>query len=296
MKALLHCGRSFSAEELDDIKEMVLICPSLSRFELAQTMAENWEWKTPSGRLKVAACTKLLEKMAALGQLSLPAKKTRKPFKKSAIQHSKRTDPALQLSLPLSTLGPITLQLLLDRDSKWLFNEYIDRYHYLGYKRPFGYTARYFVRSEEHLLGCILIAGASKALGARDHWIGWSDEHRLNNLPWIVNQTRFLIFPWVKIPHLGSHALGLLSRSIPRDWANEWGYTPLLMETFVDPSHYRGTVYRAANWIELGQTTGDGMVRPGKAYRTSPKLIFVYPLRRHYRKLLCSDMLNTARR
>jgi len=175
----------------------------------------------------------------------------------------------------------------MDSKAKELWNEYVDRYHYLGYQRPFGCRVRYFVRSAGNALGCVLMAGAAKSLGVRDAWIGWSEQRRLQNLPWVINNTRFVLFPWVQVAHLASHVLGQLARRVRDDWEQRWGYRPVLMETFVDPARYRGISYQAAGWTLVGSTTGEGLRRPGRAYQTTPKLLYVRPLVEDFREQLC---------
>jgi len=165
------------------------------------------------------------------------------------------------------------------------------RYHYLGYSKPFGYVMRYFIRNDNKILGCILFAGAAKSMTARDRWIGWTEDQRLKNLAWVINNSRFLIFPWVNIKNLASHALGKAARSLRDDWQKRWGYQPVLMETFVDPELYRGTCYQASNWEYLGMTTGQGLARKGRTYTTSPKKIYVRPLVKNFRRILCNENL-----
>lgn len=135
---------------------------------------------------------------------------------------------------------------------------------------------------------------ASRRITVRDQWIGWTAEQRLRNLPWVVNNTRFLILPWVRVRHLASHVLGMVARQVADDWYQRWGYRPLLMETFVDPARFSGTCYRAAGWKELGRTTGEGLIRPGRSYSATPKLVFVRSLDRGFRAKLCSDQLQGA--
>ncbi|MBW2163644.1 MAG: DUF4338 domain-containing protein, partial [Deltaproteobacteria bacterium] len=165
------------------------------------------------------------------------------------------------------------------------------RYHYLGYKKPFGYVLRYFIVSEQGFLGCLMFAGASKALTARDRWIGWTQVQRLKNLAWVINNSRFLIFPWVQVKNLASHILGRVARRVREDWRERWGYSPVLAETFVDPRYYEGICYKAANWQYLGMTTGEGLVRKGRTYTTTSKKIFVKPLVKDWQSLLCSEQL-----
>jgi hypothetical protein len=202
-----------------------------------------------------------------------------------------RTAPESDIICKLKELGLVRVEVVKDKESTGLWNEYVSRYHYLGYKKPFGTFLRYFIVCDRGILGCMLFAGAAKALGVRDRWIGWGDNERLRNLGWIINNTRFLIFQWVRVKNLASHVLGHTGRRIQEDWEERWGYRPVLMETFVDPRRYHGSCYKASNWEYLGMTTGEGLVRKGKKYTTTPKMIFVKPLVKDFRTLLCLDQL-----
>jgi hypothetical protein len=137
----------------------------------------------------------------------------------------------------------------------------------------------------------MLFSGAAKSIGVRDGWIGWTQAQRLRNLAWVINNSRFLIFPWVKVANLASHVLGQIHKQIRAHFKQRWGFCPVLLETFVDPQHYRGSCYKAANWCYLGMTTGLGLVRKGKSYRTSAKKVFAKPLVKEYRQLLCCEDL-----
>lgn len=288
-ESLVQGDRRFGPEEIAQICLTVDLLPGLARHELASTLCEHLDWMTPSGRPKVCACLKLLDKLAAQGRVRLPAKRAQRPhakvFRRS---YSPGSEPQPLLSVALSEIGELGLEVVSGRERLQLWNEYVDRYHYLGYRRPFGCTLRYFVVSERGLLGCVLLAGAAKALAVRDRWIGWSASQRSKHLPWVVNNTRFLIFPWVRIPHLASHVLGHLARRVGQDWFQCWGYRPVLLESFVDAQRFRGTCYRAAGWIELGSTSGRGFARPGRVYTSTPKRIYVRPLVKDFRVQLCS--------
>jgi hypothetical protein len=287
--------REFFPEDVAYIRTTVKRFPGLSRTELTCTLCEHLDWLTPAGRPKFDACAKLLARMEEAGELRLPSLQKNKshpgPRCFAPRRTSARSDPAVPLVGSLSELDAVHLRLASGAEEENLWNEHVERYHPLGYKKPFGYWARYFIESGGHWLGCILLSGAAKALTARDRWIGWSDRQRLANLPWVVNNSRYLIFPWVEVANLASHALGQLARRVADDWEVRWGYRPLLLETFVDPAHFQGSCYRAAGWALLGRTSGEGLVRPGKHYRTSPKLIFAKPLQADFRRLLCSDRL-----
>jgi len=287
--------REITLDDIAYIRSFTQRFPGLSRRELTYTLCEHLHWLTPAGQPKFTACAKLLERLETAGEMTRPPLRKQYsrpgPRKHSPIRLHSRTDPQKPLTESLSNLRPVRLKWVSDSTEQGLWNEYVERYHPLGYKKPFGYWGRYFIMSKSTPLGCILLAGAAKALTARERWIGWSDRQRLKNLPWIVNNSRFLIFPWVSVPHLASHVLGQLARQLADDWELRWGFRPLLLETFVDPRQFTGTCYRAAGWELLGRTTGEGLVRPGQHYRTHPKLIFAKPLRADFRRLLHSHQL-----
>ena len=290
---ITQCGREVTVQEIEVIKETVRLCQQLSRQELAQTIAENLQWYRASGTNKVDACLKLLKKLESQGVLQLPEKEQKRPKYriKKEIYITEETEPKPEIACKLKELYPIELEIVKDKELLALWKQYVSRYHYLGYKKPFGYTLRYFIKSKQGRLGCVLFCGAAKSMRIREHWIGWTEKQRLNNLAWVINNSRFLIFPWVRVKNLASHALGQISRQIRVHWQESWGYSPVLMETFVDPANYQGTCYKAANWQCLGMTTGQGLVRKGKSYTTSPKMIFIKPLVKNYRDLLCSEGL-----
>ncbi len=287
-KHLVHCGRVITTEELADIRETVATCSGLSRSELALTIGEHLEWYSATGSLKLDACVKLLEKLETQGVLSLPEKQLSSGWGQKHIPQTNQTEAGELLEGSVGNLGPFSLVPVTEKEDIGLWNEYVSRYHYLGYKQPFGCHQRYFITSEHGKLGCLLFSGAAKALRERDKWLGWSKDERLRNLGFVVNNNRFLMFPWVKVKYLASHALGQAVRRLGDDWQQRWGYRPVVVETFVDPERYAGTCYRASNWLYLGNTTGTGLARIGKSYTSSPKKIFVLPLVTDFRTVLCS--------
>lgn len=292
-KDIVRCGRKITAQEIEAARETVRLCRGLSRRELAETICEHWGWITATGSLKLTACLNVLEDLERNGELQLPLKR-KKPSTECVRggRHTPRTAPPQEALVgELADVSPVWLEIVEGRERAKLWNEYLDRYHYLGYRKPFGCTIRYFIASERGWMGCVLVAGAARALEARDEWIGWSKPRRQQNLSWVINNTRFLIFPWVEIRHLASHVLGQLVRRLQADWQRRWGYEPLLLETFVDPAEYSGACYRASGWIEVGRSTGEGLRRKGCAYTTTPKRIYVKPLSKDFRERLCAGPL-----
>lgn len=286
---ILLCGREFTIQELQDIRETVRMFPLLSRKELGLTICENLNWAAPNGRYKIDACRQLLIKLEAQGVLRLPDLRKTIPGKKTIIP-GVLTDAESTLAGTVSQFDPIHLVTVRKPEEIRLWNEYVDRYHVLGYKRPFGAHQRYFIvsqtDSEYRRLGCLLFAASAWALADRDRWIDWSEADRSQRLHLIVNNTRFLIFPWVTIKNLASKALSLAIKRIGEDWQERYGFKPVLLETFVDLEKYQGTCYKAANWQLIGETVGRGRMDRHSQYLSSPKKIFVYPLVKDFRRAL----------
>jgi len=281
------------ANDIAYIRSFVKRYPRLSRTEVIYTLCEHLHWLTPAGKPKYDASTKLLDRLEQAGEICLPSWKEsyRRPGPQRPRVALEAVTPGEPVECALAELGPVLLRRLNEVPEQEPCNAALASFHPLGYHKPFGYSMRYRIEVAELGLGYLLLSGPAKKIQQRDGWVGWSDQQRRRNLPWVVNNTRFLIFPWVHVPHLASHVLGQLARQLADDWQARWGFAPLLLESFVDPSHYRGTCYRAAGWELLGHTSGRGLARPGKEYRSSPKLIFVKPLQAQFRQLLCSDQL-----
>ena len=294
---LSFCGRELKPEELDLIRQITRDFSTLSLTELAFTICELLEWRRPNGGLKSPECYDFLQALHGRGWLpwlSLQPKKLR-PRSTEWDEHS---DAQAPLTGSIGEYLPVQLQLLDNSDDRRLFRQYLQRYHYLGYKVPYGAQLRYFVRSLRPpcpRLACLLFTSAAWRIAPRDTCIGWSQAARQANLPLVVNHSRFLILPWVRVPNLASHILSLAARHMPLDWWAAYRARPLLLETLVDGTRYHGGCYRAANWTEVGLTQGRGrMDRSGKAQGVR-KRIFLFPLHRHWRERLC-DPFRTAPR
>lgn len=278
--SVLLCGRYFTLQELLEIQATVRMFPKLSRAELVSTLCENLDWITPTGKYKRSSCLDLLDKLEAQSLITIPDKREIKAGARKGLSFGPHTAPAVLLKGSLSNHEPVTVEPVYGKDSEFhLWNEYVHRYHNVGYKHPFGASQRYFIVSgSDQKLGCLLYAAAAFSLVARDNWIGWTKTDRSLRVNLIVNNTRFLIFPWVRIKNLASRALSLAAKRIRGDWQERYGYSPVLLETFVDLEIYRGTCYQAANWIYLGQTAGRGRTEMHNKRPFTRKAIYVYPL------------------
>jgi len=276
-------GRQFDQAEIALVRDVVATCAGLSRRELANTISELLGWTRPGGSLKEPECRGLLARLEAAGLLTLPAKQQTKPVGSvTSIPHTRCGEPGPPLTGRVEAFAPVHVRLVQTAADRRLFRELIGRYHYLTYKVPFGASLRYLIAVSAPgpaVVGALQFASAAWRMQARDRWIGWDDATRARHLSQVVTNSRFLLVPWVHIQNLASTALALGLRRLPADWYAQYGVTPLLVETLVDPARYTGGCYRAANWIELGTTSGRGRDdRQHTRHGARPKRVFVYPL------------------
>jgi hypothetical protein len=285
------CGRPVTQAELGLIRDIIHNFPALSLAELSKTICELLEWRRPSGGLKNHECRFFLQQLKDRGWISsLPELRAPTCQGPRKINLDASSEPEAPVEQSLDDCLPLALDLISDCDARNLFRQYIQRYHYLGYKVPCGAQLRYFVRSRplsNRIVACLLFTSAALKIAPRDHWIGWSDPVRKRNLPRIVNNSRFLILPWIQVPHLASKILSLAAHQLPDDWLDSYRVSPLLLESFVDPERFSGTCYRAANWIHVGATQGRGRMDRNQKVERHIKEIFLYPLHSRAREILC---------
>jgi hypothetical protein len=286
---ITYCGRRFSSEDLELMRQAAHDYAALGITEIARTVCEWLEWKRPNGRLKNHECRLLLERLRDQGCLTLP------PLRQSGKRGPRvpalgaTSDPQPSIESSIAELEPMTLRLVADAEGS-LFRQFIQRYHYLGYRVPVGANLRYFVESRSgRILALMQWTSPAWKMAPRDQWIGWNPLQRARNLQQIVNNSRFLILPWVRVQGLASTVLARAARQLPFDWQHHYGYQPLLLESLVDSARFSGTCYRAANWICLGQTAGRGRMDRHHQAHNPAKLIFVFPLHRRCRELLRSS-------
>lgn len=279
-------GREFSAGELTMIGEVVSSCGGLSRTELALTVCELLGWRRANGRLKGRECRDLLEQLDDEGRLTLPGKRAGRPAgSRTEVPVTAAGAPGVELSGSVEEFGPVLVEAITDAAGQRQFRELVGRHHPLGYRVPFGAQLRYLTfvsQPRRRLVGAVQFSSPAWRMSVRDHWIGWDEASRRRNLQRVVNNSRFLVLPWIRVKNLASVVLSLAVRHLRADWSPRYGVEPLLVETLVDAHCYRGSCYRAANWIELGQTTGRGrMDRHHRRHGAAPKTVLVYPLCRN---------------
>jgi hypothetical protein len=287
MTELHYRGRRIQAEHILYIRELIAAHPTHSRRSLSRKLCEAWQWRQPNGGLCDMVCRGLLLTLNRAGQISLPPVSY---VRHNPLANRVRPAPVLldQTSLegPLGDLQPLEFQQVRRTAEENLFNSLLEQHHYLKYEQPVGEHLKYVVWAQRRPLACLAWSSAPRHLASRDRFIGWSAEARRRNIRFLAYNSRFLILPWVRIEHLASHILGRMAARISQDWQRFYGHPIYFLETFVDPERFRGTCYRAANWILLGRTTGRGKQSNSYVPNRSIKEVLGYPLTKRFRELL----------
>lgn len=280
-------GREITEADLVSIRDLISRNPTLSRRKLSAELCRTWNWVQPNGALRDMVARGLMLMLHRSGLIELPP--ARWCYGNPLIERRKPA-PALIDRTPiegsLGEIRPLELRQVRRTREEPLFGALIEEHHYLGYTQPVGEHLKYLVYGGGRPLACLAWCSAPRHLGPRDRFIGWAPEARKRNVRLIAYNTRFLILPWVTVPHLASHILGRMARVLPGDWERIYGHPVYFLETFTDPSRFRGTCYLAANWVRLGRTTGRGHNAPTKKPRVPVKEILGYPLTRRFRDLL----------
>jgi hypothetical protein len=280
-----YCGRVFSEEELAQIIELIEKNPSKHRLNLSQEVCRLLSWYKPDGGLKEMSCRVAMLRMQEDGLIRLPPPRRTVTKRGTKLTVTSATDPQSLIQEPVHQLGELQLCLVTPKTSR-LWNEYIQRYHYLGYTPLPGAQLRYFVTMNEQNLALLGFGASAWQVAPRDSFIGWDHEQRRNGLPLIVNNARFLILPWVQSKNLASKILAMVIRQLQIDWHVRYNIHPVLIETFVETERFLGTCYRAANWVHVGQTKGRGKLGPQGVQSVPIKDIFLYPLTRNFISVL----------
>jgi len=285
------CGQDVTDQQLELIKGITSRYQNLSRTELAATTCELLDWIRQNGKPKSVECRAYLEKLEQQRQIRLPPQRKKHPKKTAVIIHPVESTDPTPIQATIKQLQPVTLQLVTTATQRNQWRSLVDQHHYLGHKIPFGAHLRYLIQSERGILGCLQYSSPAWRLQSRDRWIGWSESQRKKNLQHILCHSRFLILPWVQVPNLASHLLSKSAKQVTKDWLDHYHVDPWLLESMVDSSRFSGTCYRAANWIEAGETTGRGRNdRHHQRHAASPKRVWLYPLHSRSRHRLCQGV------
>ena len=280
-------GRQVTDADVAFIRQLIASHPTLSRRALSQKLCEAWNWVQPNGQARDMVCRGLMLALHRAGHIQLPPPRNapHNPLANRSRPAAVKIEPAA-LHGSLRAVGPLCIEQVRRTVHEPLFNSLIEQHHYLGYTQPVGEHLKYLVFAQDRPIACLAWSSAPRHLGCRDRFIGWSAEARRRNIRLIAYNLRFLLLPWVKVPHLASHLLAHVARRLSGDWQQMYGHPVYFLETFVDPQRFQGTCYRAANWIVLGRTTGRGKADQTHRPNRPIKEVLGYPLCRCFRKRL----------
>jgi Druantia protein DruA len=285
---LTYRGKSVTQEDVASIRQLIAQHPGDSRRVLSQKLCQLWCWRQPNGALRDMVCRGLMLMLHRAGHIELPARRKNPP---NPLVLRKRPAPVViephLLQSPLSSILPLEIRPVRRTALEKLCDSLIEQYHYLGYCQPVGEHLKYLVFAQQRPVACMIYSSAPRHIGCRDRFIGWPAAVRRRNIHLIAYQSRFLILPWVQVPHLASHLLGGIAKRLSTDWQRLYQHPVHFQETFVDLERFKGTCYKATNWFYLGKTTGRGKNDQTKKPNRSIKAVWGYPLCRDFRAKLC---------
>jgi len=281
-------GQEIGSDQIAFLREFIRTHATSSRWKLSRQLCEALGWKQANGALRDMVCRGLLLMLERAGQIELPP--VRRHIRGQCRTGRPRPEAVLiddtPLVMPLKALGPVDIQVVRRTAEEPLFNSLMEHYHYLAYEQPVGEHLKYLAWAQSRPIACLAWSSAPRHLGSRDRYIGWDAEARRRNIRFIAYNTRFLILPWVRVLHLASHILGKVTRTLSDDWERMYGHPVYFAETFIDPGHFRGVCYRAANWQLLGFTTGRGKNDHTNKPNRPIKEVLGLPLTRRFREYL----------
>lgn len=280
-------GRVVTPKDILFLRQFIAENPDLSRRQLSAKVCEAWDWRQPNRALRDMVCRGLLLMLHRAGEVELPAVRF---VPRNPLMDRERPAPVLIDTTPViatvNQLRPVEIEQVRRTGDEPLFNSLIEHHHYLGYEQPVGEHLKYLIWSQGRPIACMAWSSAPRHLASRDGFIGWTQQARKRNIRFIAYNTRFLILPWVQAPHLASHILSRVTATLSEDWTRMYEHPIWFAETFIDPERFRGTCYRAANWVLLGRTTGRGKDDLTHRQNRSIKEVYGLPLTRKFRELL----------
>lgn len=284
---LRYRHRVITDEDIVFIRRLIAENPGASRLSLSKKLCEAWNWVQANGALRDMVCRGMMLMLHRAGLIELPPPRrvARKPMVECNRPVRVEVDET-PLRAGFAELGPLEVRQVRRTPEEALFNSLLEEHHYLGYTQPVGEHLKYLVYAQGRPVACVAWSSAPRHLGSRDRFIGWDQQARLRNIRLVAYNTRFLVMPWVVVPHLASHILGRMARRLSADWQRLYAHPIYFVETFIDPQRFRGTCYRAANWTVMGVTTGRGKADSTNKANRSIKQVLGYPLVKDFRQRL----------
>ena len=284
---VVYRGRNVTGEQTAFIRRLIADRPELSRWKLSRELCEAWQWKQANGALRDMVCRGLLLLLHRTGEIELPP--VRRVVRNRIAERARPARVEMEecpLHGALRELQPLEFVQVRRTPEEGLFHSLLEQHHYLGYERPVGEHLKYLVKASGQVIACLAWSSAPRHLKLRDRYLGWSEEARERNVHLLAYNTRFLIVPWVEVPHLASHILGRMAKILSVEWQRLYAHPIYWLETFVDTSRFAGTCYRAANWQVIGTTQGRGHRAPTLEQTRPLKKMLGLPLHRRFREIL----------
>ena len=294
MKTLYIQGRQLKSDDLSTIRNLITDNPSWHRTRISQELCQRWQWMNEKGQPKDIAARTLLRKLDSIGLIKLPApvRSANNEFRNRPVKPESYSQKIVPIQCKLSDLQPTRVHQVKTAEEALLFRGLLQQHHYLGYHGPVGENLKYLIYDQyDRPLGCMLYGAAAWRVADRDRFIGWDEAARKRGLSRIANNMRFLILPWVRVPHLASYLLAATRRSLSSDWQKKYGHPILLLETFVEQTRFAGTCYLADNWIHVGQTKGRSRNHNNGDPKVPIKSVWLYPLCRQFSQMLTTPTM-----
>jgi hypothetical protein len=289
---ITYRGKTATAEDIGFISELISNNPNDSRWALSIKLCKEWNWIQANGALRDMVCRGFMLKLHRGGYITLPPKRCapNNPFlnRKKPVKVEIDQTP---ITMSLVGINSLEIRQVRNTESAALFNSLIEHHHYLGYCHPVGEQLKYMIFAGKRPIACFTWSSAPRHIGCRDRFIGWEKSVREKHLHYMAYNSRFLILPWVHIPHLASHLLGQITRTLSRDWEKIYNHPIFFLETFVDTERFAGTCYKAANWVYIGNTTGRGKNNKTHKQTRSIKAVWGYPLSKNFREQLLNGAI-----
>jgi hypothetical protein len=284
---LTYRGRAVTQTDVEFIRELIAAHPGLSRRKLSVELCLAWDWRQENGATRDMVCRSLMLGLHRAGHIELPTVRRQppNPLAKRRRHAAVEIDQS-PIQTKLKELGPLDIRQVRRTDDEPLLAALIEEHHYLGYTQPVGEQLKYMVYAGDRPVACFTWSSAPRHLGARDRYIGWAPDVRRANIRFVAYNSRFLVLPWVEVPHLASHLLGRVTRRLSADWESVYGHPVFFAETFIHTERFKGTCYRAANWSLMGRTTGRGKDDQTHRQNRAIKDVLGLPLVKRFRERL----------
>ena len=289
MEPLVIRNRKITTRDLKFIQTVVHEHWDKGRTQISKILCTKWNWVQPSGRLKDMACRELLLTLHRKGMLDYPPPRYTPPNKKKVVKNiNVDTSP---VNCKINELESVQVKMVRHTELEPLYDSLVEQYHYLGYVQIVGNHLKYMAFAGDTPVACIGWGSAAWAVKSREQFVGWTKAVKNKHLHFVANNTRYLVLPWVTVKCLASKVMALNIKRISSDWLKVYNYPLYMLETFVEQDRFKGTCYKASNWIRAGETKGTSKKGHKHLKHGKIKDVYLYPLHKNFKRLLRDDTI-----